>query len=103
MKSQKTSFTRHLPIGESVNTFIMCSTNQLYRPEATDHCAQPKVGAQFSQQSVTQRPYSGCQRESFVKKYFGDGTGRDRYIVTGSGSVAFQDKTPDRFFAESLR
>ena len=82
----------------------------LLKPEAYDNVAprtgyQPKVRSNSSLYAGEMKPYCGYGKEATVLKYYGDGTGRDSYVVKESGGMipVYKSQSPENFFYSGLR
>ena len=51
------------------------------------------------------KQYSGVSKEATVWKYFGDGTGRDSYVIQDCGGLIpnYSGKSPNAAFYQNLR
>jgi len=104
-------YTHYRGDGQGRDSYVFMGNGGLVAPGAYT-TNPPKIGYQKVKKSTTlfmnqpiQKAYVAASKETTVFKYFGDGSGRDSYIITDSGGLIpkYSNKGPQSNFYNSLR
>ena len=103
-------YTKYLGDGMGRDSYIMVGNGGLVKPEGFEN-TPPRVGYQAPPTTLgclyhgKIKKFSGPLKEATVFKYFGDGSGRDSYVIKDCGGMipVYTGKSPQSSFYKNLR
>lgn len=104
------AYTTYRGDGQGRDSYVLVGNGGLIKPDGFKNIPpragyQPKIRSNSTMFAGDCKPFFGAGKEATVLKYFGDGTGRDSYVVKDSGGMipSYSSRSPDKIFYGGLR
>lgn len=103
-------YTTYWGDGSGRDSYAIVGNAGLRKPEAYVNSA-PRTGYQPKERTTSTmyagplKSFSGYGKDATVLRYFGDGSGRDSYVINESGGAIpyYASSSPDKVFYSTLR
>ena len=101
-------YSTYLGDGNGRDSYIIIGNAGQYKAEAARNERPPRTGYQSSRNCTTLyagelKAFMGPHKETSICRYFGDGSGRDSYVIKDGGVPQYASTSPHRILVNTLR
>lgn len=101
-------YNTYLGDGNGRDSYIIIGNAGQYKAEAAKNEVHPRTGYQKNRNCSTLyagelKPFMGPHKEPNVCRYFGDGSGRDSYVIKEGGVAQYASTSPQRILVNTFR